>query len=215
MPELADQVMDSNALFTIAHPMDPGDPECCGCRWEHYDVMPGRAQAVEVWSGSWHPRNQAALRLFYHWLDRGHRLTATAGTDLHGPPPSNVRGALTVVYALELSERGIIEAIKRGHCYVSAGPELLLTARTASGAEALVGDTLPAEATTVTVRWNRGHRSDGIRFVVDGKVYREKIVGPEGELQWRIDAGQAKWCNVELRDSQEGLWAVTNPIFFA
>ena len=52
-------------------------------------------------------------------------------------------------------------------------------------------------------------------FVVDGKVYREKIVGPSGELGWQIDAGQAKWCNVELRDDDDGLWAVTNPIFFA
>jgi len=55
---------------------------------------------------------------------------------------------------------------------------------------------------------------DGIRFVVDGKVLREQIVGPSGELTWRLTPGQAVWCCVELRDSDEGLWAVTNPIFF-
>jgi hypothetical protein len=214
MRELAQQVIDSGALLTIAHPMNPGDPGCCGCRWEYYDMMPGNALAVEIWNGYWKPSDQEALQWFYHWLNEGYRLTATAGTDLHGPPPPNVRGALNVVYAQELSEAAIIEAIKAGHSYVSAGPELILTAQTAAGQEGMIGDTLLAEATTVTVRWNRGHEGDGLRLVVDGKVYREKIVAAAGETQWQLAAGQARWCNVELRDPEDGLWAVTNPIFF-
>jgi hypothetical protein len=177
-------------------------------------MMPGNALAVEIWNGYCKPSDQEALQWFYHWLNEGYRLTATAGTDLHGPPPPNVRGALNVVYAQELSEAAIIEAIKAGHSYVSAGPELILTAQTAAGQEGMIGDTLLAEATTVTVRWNRGHEGDGLRLVVDGKVYREKIVAAAGETQWQLAAGQARWCNVELRDPEDGLWAVTNPIFF-
>lgn len=218
MPELAQEVIDAGCLFTIAHPMNPGDPTCCGCRWEYEEMMPGNALAVEIWNGGWKASNQESLQLWYRWLNHGHRITATSGTDLHGPPHTHDgnerRGALNVVYAEELSEAAIIDAIKAGRSYISAGPELLLTAVTDSGTEAMVGDTLPAEACTVTVRWRDGHPGDGIRFVVDGKVLREKIVADAGELQWRLEPGQARWCTAELRDENEGLWAVANPIFF-
>jgi hypothetical protein len=221
MPELAQQVIAAGSLYTIAHPMHIGDPLCCGCRWEHYDMMPGNALAVEVWNGHWRPHNQEALQWFYHWLNEGYRLTAVSGTDLHGPPSFTVnpRGAVNVVYAEELSERAIIAAIKAGHSYISAGPELLLTATTADGHTAMIGDTLaPAQVAsgeiTVRVAWKGGHEGDGIRFVVDGWVYREKLVGESGELEWHLAPGQAKWCSAELRDANDDLWAVTNPIFF-
>ncbi len=214
MPALAQEVIDSGALFTIAHPFHAGDPGCCGCRWEHYDMMPGNARAVEIWNGIWEPHNQEALQWFYRWLNQGHRLTATSGTDLHRLPAGDERGALNVVYAEELSEQAIIGAIKAGRTYISAGPELLIGALTTSGVAGMVGDTLPSTEVTITVRWSDGHQGDGIRFVVDGKVYREKIVGKAGELQWTLAAGQAKWCSAELRDADDGLWAVTDPIFF-
>jgi hypothetical protein len=214
MPELARQVIESGALFTIAHPMHPGDPTCCGCRWEYEEMMPGNAQAVEVWNGYWSPHNQEGVQLFYRWLNRGHRLTATAGTDLHGPPPGSGRGALNVVHAQELSEAAIVAAVQAGRSYISAGPELLLNAQTASGAAGMVGDSLPADDATVTVRWRGGQERNVVRFVVDGKAYREKIVGATGELQWSLAAGQARWCTAELRDPDEGLWALTNPIYF-
>lgn len=214
MRQLAQQVIDAGYLFTIAHPFDPGDPTCCGCRWEYYDMMPGNALAVEIWNGPWSTRNQEALTWFYHWLNDGHRVTAVSGTDFHCPPADGERDAVNVVYAQELSENAIIEAVKAGRCYVSAGPELLLTAQSASGQSAMIGDTLPAEAAIITVRWSGGHEGDSVRFVVDGKTYREKIVGAAGELNWQLAPGQGHWCTAELRDANEDLWAVTNPIFW-
>ncbi|MFO7633279.1 MAG: CehA/McbA family metallohydrolase [Caldilinea sp.] len=215
MPELAQSVIDAGALFVIAHLMHPGDPLCCGCRWEHYDMMPGNAQAVEIWNGAWEAFNQESLQLFYHWLDEGHRLTATSGTDLHGPPPAGARGAVNVVYAEDLTEEAIVAAIKAGRSYISAGPELLLSAHTASGVEGMIGDTLPPEECTLTVRWRAAHTGDYLRLVVNGRAYHEKIVGEAGEVQWALAAGQARWCTVELRDADNGMWAVTNPIYFA
>jgi hypothetical protein len=213
MPELAQEVIDSGGLLTIAHPMDEGDPMCCGCRWQYYDMMPENALAVEIWNEHWHSSNQESLLLFYRWLNEGHRLTAVSGTDMHRPQP-DVRNAVNVVYAQEFSERGILDAIKAGHSYVSAGPELLLTANTASGQTAMIGDTLQPEDTIVSVKWDKGHENDSIRLILDGNVYREKIVGTLGEAEWQLQAGIAKWFNVELRDADNGLWAVTNPIFF-
>lgn len=219
MPELAQRVIDAGSLYTIAHPMNLGDPTCCGCRWEHYNMMPGNALAVEVWNGDWRPHNQEALQWFYHWLNEGYRLTAVSGTDMHWRPTEELRGAVNVVYAQELSEAAIIDAIKAGRSYISAGPDLLITATTADGHHAMIGDTIPREhlasgEITVKAAWSKGHEGDGIRFVVDGSVYREKIVGEAGELVWTLAPNQASWCSLELRDADEDLWAVTNPIYF-
>ena len=214
MPELAQSVIDAGCLFIIAHVMHAGDPYCCGCRWEHYDMMPGNATAVEVWNGPWSSFNQESLLLFYHWLDEGHRIVATAGTDLHGPPPPDVRGAVNVVYAEDLTERAIIAAIKAGHSYISAGPTLEFTAVTAGGQEAMMGDSLPAADVTLSLRWNGAHAGDYVRLVVNGRAYHDLLVGPAGDVEWSLAAGQARWCTAELRDGEDGLWAVTNPIYF-
>lgn len=214
MPEVALQVMAAGCLYIIAHPMDPGDPGCCGCRWEHYDMMPGSARVVEIWDGIWSPSNQEALTWFYHWLNEGRRLTATSGTDLHEEPPPGVRGAVNVVYAEDLTEDAIISAIKAGRSYVSGGPTLLLTVVTESGHEAMLGDTVPPGTAAAVIRWNGAHAGDILRLNVDGRAYREKIVGDAGEVRWPLASGHARWCNAELRDADDGLWAVTNPIYF-
>jgi hypothetical protein len=81
------EVEAEGGLFVIAHPTCPGDPICTGCHWEYQGLMPGTAKLVEVCnehfsSGS---NNQGALELWYQWLNLGHRLYATVGSDIHGP----------------------------------------------------------------------------------------------------------------------------------
>jgi hypothetical protein len=177
-------------------------------------MMPGNAQAVEIWNGTWAWFNQESLMLFYRWLNLGYRLTATSGTDLHGPPPAGVRGAVNVVYAEDLTEDAIVAAVKAGRSYISAGPVLLLNVETASGMRGMIGDTVPAERATVTIRWEGAHPGDFVRLVLDGRAYHDKQVNAAGQIARPLPAGQHRWCTAELRDADGGLWAVTNPIYF-
>lgn len=178
-------------------------------------MMPGNALAIEVWNGPWESFNQESLQLFYRWLNAGHRVTATSGTDLHGPPPIEARGAVNAVYAADLTETAIIEAVKAGHSYITAGPELLLNVTTVSGISGMVGDTVPAEDAVVSIDWDGAHAGDYVRLFVNGRAYHDKLVTETGRIEWTLPAGHARWCTVELRDGDDGLWAVTNPIFFA
>ena len=216
MPELTQTVLASDAFYVIAHPMAVGEPECCGCRWLYTDMMPGNAPAVEIWNGYWADYNEDSLRLYYSWLNQGHRLVATCGTDIHGRPPTDETGraAFNVVYAQLFSERGILEALKLGHSYISAGPELILAARSTSGAEAMAGDALSADAATVTVKLNGAHPGDVLSFIVDGEVRAAQAVLESGEVLWTLAARSAHWCTVELRDSLGDMWAISNPIYF-
>ena len=209
-------VVDSGALLIIAHPMAPDEPFCSGCHWFFDEARPGVAMGVEVWNGYWQVFNEQGLQQYYTWLNLGHRLVLTSGTDIHNRPvPDETRRAgANVVYAEELSEKAILDAVGKGHSYVSAEPELLLTATSASGKEAMCGDKLPNEASTIKVTWNDAHIEDILRFIVDGKVHEQVDVGVSGERQWTLEANQAAWCTVELRDANNDMWAVSNPIFF-
>jgi len=214
MPQLADRVLASGALFVTAHPMAPGDPECSGCHWEYEDMLPGNSPAVEIWNGGWSPYNQMTVEMYYQWLNEGHKISATAGSDMHGPPDPDRRGGRNVVYAEELSEEAILEAVRKGRSYISAGPDLILSGQTQSGIEAINGDTLPPEAAVISVHWSGAHEGDILRFNVNGRTLEKRPIQAAGEASWTLEPGQAKWCNVEIRDAQNEMWAITNPIYF-
>jgi hypothetical protein len=214
MPFLAQQVLDAGAFFIIAHPEAPGDPECSGCHWEYEDMTPGNAPAVEIWNGSWSPYNELSLQLYYRWLNAGHRLVATGGTDMHGDPGSApLRQGTNAVYAEELSGEAVLSAVRRGHSYLTAGPELIFTGRTESGAHAINGDVLPDEPVTLAVAWSGAHPGDVLRLIVDGRVHDQRPAGETGDAAWPLARGSARWCTVELRDEGGRMWAVANPIF--
>ncbi len=215
MVQLAQRVIDSGALFVTAHPMAPGDPECSGCHWEFEDMRPGNSPAVEIWNGAWGLHNQLALDLYYEWLNQGHRLVATSGSDMHGTPTDEYPlGAVNVVYAEDLTEAAILQAVRQGRTYLSVGPQLVLTGRSAAGRTVMTGDSLPDQATTLHVQWADAHEGMLLRLNMDGQPYDEVQIGTSGEQSWAIAPGQASWCNVELRDAQSRLWAVTNPIYY-
>lgn len=213
--KIMQQVIDQGDMLIIAHPMSPDEPFCSGCHWQFEDARPGVALGVEVWNGFWHVFNEEGLQQFYVWLNLGHKLVCTSGTDIHGPAAPNParRAGFNVVYAEQLSEKGILEAVRKGHSYISAGPELLLEAKTASGEIYMMGDVLPDEQVEITARWNNAHAGDTLRFNMDGKVYETREAGETGSATWTLEAGQAKWCNLELRDGENTPWAITNPIF--
>lgn len=210
------QVIDRDELLIIAHPMSPDEPFCSGCLWQFEDARPGVALGVEIWNGFWSEFNEEALQQYYVWLNLGNRLVATSGSDIHErfDLATAGRSGFNVVYAEQLSEEAVLKAVRQGHSYVSAGPELLLTAESASGASAMSGDLLEAETVTLKVTWRESHEGDVLRLIVDGQVRESAPVESAGEKSWSFGENELKWATVELRDAKNGLWAVTNPIFF-
>lgn len=216
MPDIAAEVEAAGGLFIIAHPMSEGDPVCTGCDWSYKDMMPGPARFVEVWNGGeWNgdSHNENALALWYVWLNQGHRLVATAGTDVHGPAPEGVRPGFDLVYAEELSERAILQAVRQGHLFLSDGPRVTFTAQAANGAEAMMGDSLPEGDLMIHATWEGCAPTDEVRLIADGQPLATHIVGHQSQQQWTLAAGQARWYTLEIREPNGRLRVVTNPIF--
>ncbi len=212
MPMLADEIMGSGALFIIAHPMSPGDPSCTGCRWEYPDMMPGNAHLVEIWNGGpWSDYNEEGLALYQHWLALGHRLRATAGSDIHGPEGAMGLIGFNTVEADALSETAILRAVNQGRNYLSSGPRLILTAETPSGSHAAMGDTMP-QGSVFHADWQSEHQPLMLHFV-DATGRREANAIPAAASGVAAFSGAQRFVMAELRDASGRLHAVTNPIF--
>jgi hypothetical protein len=143
-------------------------------------------------------------------------LVATAGSDAHGPKGYLGGVGNNVVYAEELSTKGILRALAQGHLYLSAGPTLTVQAQNGAGATAMMGDTLPmqGDAITVTTQWGKAPADATLRLIVNGAVQERLTVGDSGEARWTLPAYGPRWCAIELRGANGAMAAVTNPLFF-
>ena len=220
MRELAAMVTAGGGLFVIAHPMAPGDPVCTGCDWQYPDMMPGTAGLVEVWNGEWSAYNEDGLALWYRWLNEGHHLTATAGTDTHGPASQpQPRLGFNVVYAEALTEPAILAAVRDGRSYLSAdGFSLILTAKASDGRSARMGETIAAktgESIAINVIWTQAANLPGteLKLIVNGQPFESITPDQSGSHAWAIPVTANSWIVAELRDAAGQMCALTNPIF--
>lgn len=214
MPALAERVMRAGGVFVIAHPMSVGDPLCTGCDWGYPDMMPGNARCVEVWNSAWDTdrQNERALQLWYRWLNQGYRMVATRGSDIHAPLDYD-DVAFNVVYARELSESALLDAVKQGHLYISAAPRLDFHAEDDGGATAMMGDLISGQSVSVKLDWDGCRLGERLRLIVDGRVFDETGIAEQGQRDWTLTANSARWCLAEIRAISGDLSAVTNPIF--
>jgi hypothetical protein len=228
MAALASRISAAGEHYVIAHPRNEGDPYCTGCRWLYPTMMPGVARLVEVWNGEWfgHPerqrdKNEAALRLWYGWLNEGHRMVATAGTDVHGPGQQYESSStgFSAVYADQLSEAAILRAVAAGHLYLSAGPTLSFTAHGKAVGQRMVGESLTAAdesaAVSLAVSWDGVPEAASLRLIADGRPRDILPISGSGTREWTVTAtGAPCWYVVEVRARDGAMLALTNPIFF-
>jgi hypothetical protein len=216
MRDVAQNAIDHGALYIIAHPTSIGYPNCSGCPWHYVDMMPGIAPAVEVWNGPWAggSYNEQAVQLYHRWLNDGHKLVATAGSDIHTPFREDERIGYNVVYADDLSETEILDGIRQGHLYISSGPTLDLSATTFDGQTGMMGDVLASDSARLTATWDQCETGYRLRLISNGKIYDAVEVDEVGERTWQVERRQPlTWFTVEIRDEHDALHAMSNPIF--
>lgn len=221
MNQIAEEVDARDGLFIIAHPRSVGDPQCTGCRWVYETMMPGNAPAVEVWNEPWSnesDHNEEALALAFDWLNQGHRLALTSGTDNHGHRAGEEREpyGFDVVFAEDLTESEILRAVRRGHLYLSSGPQLELNASSAKE-QAMMGDVLrvpDGAPIRLTAQWDSAPADARLALVVDGTPRETIPVQASGSQRWDLSGGRDHWCLVTLRAASGLMLALTNPIYF-
>jgi len=161
-------------------------------------------------------------------LNEGHRITMIGGSDDHNlPEVAGIRGALavptTVVYAKELSERGVLDGIRAGHVFLKPrGPKGASVYLTASwkGQSAMMGDNLKTTqgdeiefAVQVT-----GAANGKVEVIRDGSMAAllqdGTVKSADDTLHFKVKSDSGRhWYRVNVRGTDGSLLALTNPIY--
>jgi hypothetical protein len=240
-------------VLSINHPVRSSGEQCMGCGWTPEGAIDyARIQAVEVVNGLDADTPWSGIGFWQHLLDQGYELTALGGSDNHDAlqPAANVTdlrrphdadapspetlsilqhnsGAIgtptTVIYADELSQTGIVAAIRRGRVFIDvAGTRnraLDLTA-TAAGQVAHMGDALVVPA-GVTVHFEgrvNGVAGGEVEVILDGRrafLLQDPSIHSAAksfDFLWHAD-GQRHWLRLDVRDDASHLALIGNPIY--
>ena len=183
-----DAIHAQGGLFSINHPaLDLGNI-CIGCAWKP-PVPPEKLDALEIQNlgiddggGILVAPTFAFCEAF---LDKGAHVTAIGGSDDHsagtkpkyGELSSPIGSPLTLVYADELSVKGILDAIKKGRTVVKMesvlDPMLELTSEVVPDDTA----TIRARSTRLRVRVSGSRGRDAtVRWVKTGQAMEEIAV---------------------------------------
>jgi hypothetical protein len=208
-----------------------GDPSCrrtCrGCAWVYTpeDTDVSRVDAVELPAGrlvAWLVYGPFAVDFWEEQLAAGHRLAAVGVSDSHqaGRTDGNalrspIGDSSTMVYAEELSEAGIVAAIRAGHTYAklyAAGPDLRFSVTGDDGGTGILGDAIPDRSGTLHAEVSNVpddlHR---LRLYRNGELVDDVAVPATGlEQDWHV--ATPGLYRIEVRDQISFLHAVSSSI---
>ncbi len=233
--QLQDAVARQHGLFAINHPALPSNEYCMGCGWTAANTDFARVDAIEVCNGGAMQAQGgkadgrfSGIPFWEARLNEGHRITAIGGSDNHKPDEDPITAPAvgspaTVVFAPNLSERAILDAIRAGHVFVDVegvqGRGLELTAR-CCGETAMMGDALAAPAGAevafeLTVTGLSGARID---VVLDGE-HGAALTGvrADGAAPFTFSLpsdGVRHWIRADVRSGDgERTLLIGNPIY--
>ncbi len=222
MQRILDFVHKGGGLFSPNHPK-------VGYPWLFSGVKGYRV--VEAWQGPWRFANSESLEFWERRLTAGERVTAVGGSDCHAIAPAidlhpwTLGDPCTWAYApAPLTERGVLDAVRAGHVFVSedpTGPFLELTAE-CDGKTYLMGDEMSAAAgspVTLKLRY-RGPAEKKLRLYRDGGLWQEAVAdGEDVTLQFELPLDGPGYVRAEAAgfrgrpERGEVVHALTNPIY--
>lgn len=228
MDTLLSRVHEMNALISINHPNAPTGEVCMGCGWTPKSTEISQVSAIEAVNGGAEEGPYSGVSFWEKQLQAGHRLTAIGGSDNHDAQlpldkPGSVGSPTTVVYAPELSVKGVLAAIRSGRVFVdlTASKDRLLDF-SAQGASHKVemGDVLRASTgdTLVLAAHVTACQGSLLRVLVDGRenstVPPMPIASSDQTLtaMWRSD-GQRHWIRADVVSNSGKLQLLGNPIY--
>jgi hypothetical protein len=195
------------ALFSINHPVS----DCAGCSWEH--EIPQTLDAIEVWNGR-HGAEEQAVALWERLLRNGRRVTAVGASDWHRDPDP-IDNANVRVFAPDLTERSILDAIRAGRVIVMRSAADRTPTFTVRVGEQLatVGDSLRSSTSPAAIEVLAPGIHDGRAvFVVNGTRLTSIPVGSAtpARMERVLEPG---FVRAEIYGADGTLIALTNPVF--
>lgn len=218
------RVGEAGAILSVNHPTHPSGEICMGCGWTWPNTDWSKVTAIEVVNGLNAEGPLSGLEFWYARLNEGHRLTGIGASDNHdpraGPEKAPIGTPSTVVHARELSQTGIVEAIRAGDVFidVEGSPDRLLEVSARSGrSRATMGQSLrPRGEVHVDARVT-GVPRGAARLIVNGAAgaLNDFVATPGGAaLGFRLAKAQAcGWISVNVLSPAGRPLLIGNPVY--
>jgi hypothetical protein len=226
--QMLKQVQDLHGLFSINHPGSPSGAACMGCGWTVPDTDYSRVTAIEAINGGSRDGPYSGIPFWQDKLNQGFHITGVGGSDNHDADyPPQTRSAVghptTVVYASNLSEHAILDAIRAGHVFVdvegTSNRILEFTAQAGSESVAM-GDRIQSPAAqqvhfTVKMTGLEGAHPEVIRdgevtTLLDASAVQKK--DETRSFDYQRD-GKRHWFRINVRSAEGKLLILGNPIY--
>ena len=237
LPQLAklfDEADAQGAFISVNHPSLPSGEVCMGCGWTVKGTDWSRVVAIEVVNGSTLRTSGAegglsGIAFWEKLLKEGHRITAIGGSDNHdatdvtGTKQSPIGKPSTVVYASELSTRGIIDGVRSGRVFIDVAglPDATLNMIARAGdREARMGGELslkPGEDASLHIEalnLPAGSRIEPVTSNVIATAERLPFAPPPSFRIALTETALSGWVRVNIRDTSGKLLLLGNPIYF-
>jgi hypothetical protein len=233
---LQDEVARRGGVFAINHPALPSNELCMGCGWTADGTDWARLDAVEVVNGgaALAQGNTAdgpfsGVPFWEARLNDGFSPTAIGGSDSHKPDAGPARMAsvgapTTCVWAGELSERAILDAMRAGHVFIDvegSGDRVLGLTASCGDAWAMMGEalTIPSGASADFTLHGRGLAGAQVDIVMDGRhdaaMENTILAGDDEILSFQLPGdGERHWIRADIRSADASrTLMIGNPIY--
>ena len=196
---LVEEVHAAGGLFSINH-----DKPDIPWTWPVPAI-----DAMEVWQRHWLMGNAVAREKYDARLARGRRIALIGGSDWHQPAevsddPFALGCPTTVLHCTELSQQGVMAALRAGHGYVTEGPEgpSLITDIEDTPMGSVRPAPAPLEAETT------GAEGDDLVLIADGREVARATIPDSGRLVLPVpDTATHVRAEIEARASRDRLIA--------
>lgn len=230
------EVEDRGGFSSINHPGMPSGEVCMGCGWIARDVDFSKISAVEVVNGGTMLLTRSPEGPLSHipfWeglLDRGYRLAAIAGSDNHDPDApgrqSPVGRPTTVVYADNLSQRAVFDAVRAGRVFVdleaTPGRHLDLTAKSLDAEVRMGGVLRLARGKTARLTIETHGVEDAEIELVSGanapalrlsSQEQAQVDGSRRQTATLTGVGRSYWVRANVRNRNGELILISSPVY--
>lgn len=224
--DIQQELANTGAVLSINHPGRESGANCTGCGWTESTTDYSQLEVMEVINGTNIENEISGIPFWENLLNQGYRIIGIGGSDDHSAGSGTDQPGVptTMVFAEELSESGILKALKKGKVYVDT--------------RGLKESNFEFYAITDNSRWEMGEiiplnewsekmisyhiiysgtAEDEVEVIVNGqRIQLEKNIEitTEGNLHVHFDrkVSEREWIRINLRD-KKGIKVLSNPIF--
>ena len=234
LAKLFDQVDAAGAIISVNHPSLPSGEVCMGCGWTVKNTDWARVAAIEIINGSTLRTSgpEGAFNGIKFWddlLKQGYRITAIGGSDNHdakdstGAKQSPVGTPATVVFAEELSTKGIVAGVKSGRVFVDVAglPHAGLEMGAMAGSHTVqmggelqlgAGESAQVIANVTGVPDSALVEPLSYGLTITTRIDNPHATGAAFEVRLEDNATHG-WFRVNVRDTDGKLLLIGNPIY--